>query len=235
MKRFYKNVSYVTCGDDGYIPLLDGKLIKTPLKNDLLCPTESLCQKIVDEWDAQKDEIDQSKMLFTQFVTTQIDKVSHENHYHKIRSGFSGFIDGDLITYFNQDDLVLYEQQKKNWLPLINATSEHIGIDYHVQKTFDIVPQDQNIHSFWQAWFLQFEGHHLNIIQLFLSLVPSPILCFLFINDDIDHDLLSHVVHLEEIRQQEEWGIDPVNAEKQAQFKREIAALSVYRDAIISS
>lgn len=234
MKRFYKIVSFEKTSDGFFVPLLDGKFIKTPLKNKLVCSSELLCQKIVTEWDNQVEDIDQASMIYTQFVTTQIDKVSSPTHYEIIRTGFDGFIDGDMITYFNPDDVVLFKQQNDVWLPLLKKISASIGNNYHIQKTFDIVSQSKAIHRFWQNWFLKFDGHALNIIQLFLSLIPSPILCFLFVNNNISQEELFRAVHLEEMRQQEEWGVDPVNIEKQAQFRREITALAIYRDVIFT-
>ena len=56
MKRFYMQVEVVPAAG-GHAIALDGKLVKTSGKHDLIVPSLALAAAIAAEWDAQQGEI----------------------------------------------------------------------------------------------------------------------------------------------------------------------------------
>ncbi|XP_062508284.1 ATP synthase mitochondrial F1 complex assembly factor 2-like isoform X2 [Corticium candelabrum] len=64
LKRFYENVG-IRKTSEGYAVALDGRVVKTPLRNELLVPSESLAVAIAAEWDAQWEKIQPSGMHLT--------------------------------------------------------------------------------------------------------------------------------------------------------------------------
>jgi len=79
MKRFYKLVS-VDAVRNGFEIQLDGRNIKTPMKNILSAPSRKLADAIMAEWAAQDKEILPDTMPLTQILSTRIDRVSNERH-----------------------------------------------------------------------------------------------------------------------------------------------------------
>ena len=77
MKRFDKLVS-TQSRSGGFLITLDGRPVKTALKNELLAPAEELANAIVLEWSEQEEDIIPDSMPLTQILSTKIDRVSHE-------------------------------------------------------------------------------------------------------------------------------------------------------------
>ena len=68
-KRFYKDVSV---GAEREI-LLDGRVVKTPMKAKLALPTLALADAVADEWRAQVGVINPALMPLTKLANTAID------------------------------------------------------------------------------------------------------------------------------------------------------------------
>lgn len=61
-KRFYKNSSVLYSGNNQYEITLDNRKLKTPNGGQFLVRSEPLAIAIAAEWNAQKENIDRSKM-----------------------------------------------------------------------------------------------------------------------------------------------------------------------------
>ena len=51
MKKFWEKVSIKKISSDSFCIMLDDKILKTPLKRELISPKLNLAQEIVKEWD----------------------------------------------------------------------------------------------------------------------------------------------------------------------------------------
>src|SRR6266702_1724783 len=75
MRRVYKEAKAVAMAG-GHGVALDGGLIKTPGRRDLLMPSGALATAIAEEWDVQHDEVRPTKMPLTRLAATCIDRVA---------------------------------------------------------------------------------------------------------------------------------------------------------------
>ena len=66
-KRFYKDVT-TEARDDGYVILLDGRVLKTPKKALLIIDRYDRAVQVATEWDAQVSEINPSLMPATRLM-----------------------------------------------------------------------------------------------------------------------------------------------------------------------
>jgi len=66
-KRFYKEVSLDLRGG-AYVILLDGRVLKTPKKADLIIEREDRAAQVAAEWEAQEHEINPSLMPATRLM-----------------------------------------------------------------------------------------------------------------------------------------------------------------------
>ena len=73
MKRFYKDV---TVSAEPYRILLDGRVVKTPMRAALTLPTLALVEAVAEEWRGQGAEIVPHTMPLTKLANTAIDRVS---------------------------------------------------------------------------------------------------------------------------------------------------------------
>ena len=75
MKRFYDTVSHAAT-EGGFEILLDGRAVKTPAKNPLICKTENLAEAVAEEWRQVKDVIKPENMAVTGFINAAIDRIA---------------------------------------------------------------------------------------------------------------------------------------------------------------
>jgi chaperone required for assembly of F1-ATPase len=139
VKRFYETVS-VAIVDDGYVVELDGRVIRTPLKDPLTLPTKALAEKIAAEWDGQGDEVDPKSMPFTQLSNGAQDLLGQ--HREQVIDTLVGFIDADLICYraSNPNDLVA--RQTAHWQPLVDWFADEFGVALKVTDSLALIKQD---------------------------------------------------------------------------------------------
>ena len=71
MRRFWKEVTTQQSAWGVGIEL-DGRPLKTPMRNALLLPTTALTDAVVAEWRAVEKEIDPAKMPFTGFANADL-------------------------------------------------------------------------------------------------------------------------------------------------------------------
>ena len=77
MKRFYKQAGVVPVAD-GHGVTLDGRLVKTPGKRDLVVPSPALAAAMAAEWEAQQGEVRREAMPLTRLAGVTIDRNSVE-------------------------------------------------------------------------------------------------------------------------------------------------------------
>ena len=75
MRRFWKSVGREQ-GTYGYGIRLDGRALKTPMRNELYLPTKALADAVVAEWEGVAEEIDPAAMPMTGFANAAIDHVA---------------------------------------------------------------------------------------------------------------------------------------------------------------
>ena len=66
-KRFYEAAD-IAAHETGFHVTLDGRVLKTPGKKPLVCPSRDQAQQVADEWQAQVDEIKPETMPCTRLM-----------------------------------------------------------------------------------------------------------------------------------------------------------------------
>jgi chaperone required for assembly of F1-ATPase len=126
MKKFYKLAEAGTA-PGGHVVRLDGKVIKTPLKHNLILPSAALAQAVAAEWAAQGDEIVPPSMPLTQLANTMLDKsAGHERSL--LEEQVYEYGASDLVCYFADRPQSLIARQEKHWKPLLDWMKEDCGV-----------------------------------------------------------------------------------------------------------
>lgn len=225
MKKFYKKASLLEKGNLFSVGL-DGRAIKTPLGHTIALPSKALAEKLVEEWDSQKEDILPQSMPLTQIVTTHLDKTvgQRESVYQTIFP----YVHGDTILYFNGDEEDLFVEQEEKWLPFIRRFEKEFGVSYTVQK--DIIAQDQAELTFkkWIELIECLRDEELTFFQIGISLTASPLLTWYFMKNEISIDDVVNTTLLEEIFQSRRWGRDVEGERKENELRKELSALREY-------
>ena len=130
-RRFYKEASV---GGDAapFQILLDGRAVKTPKKRALAVPAKELAEAIADEWQAQQEFVDPSRMPLTRFANTAIDAVSETED--AVAADIVAYAGSDLVCYRAEMPEELVALQTRDWNPIV------AWADRTLHATFRVLP-----------------------------------------------------------------------------------------------
>ena len=220
-RRFYKNVDKTSQGD-GHIITLDGRVLKTPAKADLVLPNQALADAIAGEFEAQSAEIVPDTMPIFSLASTVIDRIMTQRQVlddEMVRYGL-----GDLICYHceQEEDENLASRQAQKWGSVQAWLAQRYDINL---ATFTgIMPQTQSqdvaeklppIISAIDDWF------YLGLYRI-TTLSGSLALGLGFVERHYNVDDVMALAFLDELYQEEKWGADSFAVERRDNIQREI-------------
>lgn len=204
-KRFWKEAQVVQTGD-GWTVTLDGRAVKTPAKTALTVPTAAIARAVAVEWDAQEGEIDPLSMPFTRTANAAIDKVAVQRA--EVADMLAAYGDADLLCYRADSPAELVERQAQTWDPYLDWAATALGAR--------LLPRVGLMHESQDETALLTLARHTHALSSFelasfhdlVSLTGSLILGFAAAQDQgAAHDIWA-ASRLDEIWQEEQWGVD---------------------------
>ena len=142
MRRFWKEVT-ARQSAWGFGIELDGRPLKTPMRNALLLPTIALTDAVVAEWLAVEKDIDPATMPFTGFANAAIDHVATD------RTEFAGRIaaygETDAFCYRAEAEDALAMRQAAEWDPWLDWAQGLYDVRFNLVE--GIMPQPQPVAS----------------------------------------------------------------------------------------
>ena len=144
MKKFWEKVSIKKISSDSFCVMLDKRILKTPLKRDLVLQNLNLAQEILKECDQDSKKINTESMIFYGLISTSLDKII-DNRSSYI-DDILNYIDTDLICYRAENPKELVELQKNKWDPIILLIEKYIGIKVKIFKGVSPKKQHSNVH-----------------------------------------------------------------------------------------
>lgn len=116
-KRFWTEAR-AERGADGWVVLLDGRPVRTPVRNALTLPSEALARAVAEEWQAQEGEIDPYAMPLTRSANSAIDKVIPQ--FDAVAELLLSYGETDLLCYRADAPEALAARQAELWDPLLD-------------------------------------------------------------------------------------------------------------------
>lgn len=114
-KRFYKQATAAPGGDGGFGVALDGKPVRTPARQPLAVPSESLAEALAAEWQAQQERIDPATMPLTRLVSTALDGVASAQE--EVFEDILRYAGSDLLCYRAATPEALAAREAELWDP----------------------------------------------------------------------------------------------------------------------
>jgi chaperone required for assembly of F1-ATPase len=221
-RRFYKAVSAGQVAD-GFGVFLDGKPVKTPGGKALILPNPALADMLAKEWDAQATHIEMAKMRATRLAFTAIDFVGGSRD--AVAAEIGRYAGADAVCYFADGPDALIERQQAQWEPMIAWAEQTLGVEF-VQVT-GIRHQEQPAVSLLKLARLAEEEDDFGLVALAhaTALFGSAILAFALGRGALDGAAALDLSRLDEIFQQERWGVDEEAAERAADLLAEALML----------
>ena len=138
MKRFWKAAS-VEPADAGWAIALDGRPVRTPVRQPLIVPTQDLAEAIAAEWNAVSDTVDPMAMPLTGLANAAIDRIAPDRA--TFAASIAKYGEGDLLYYRADRPAALAERQAAAWDPPLAWARRRFDVDFVVTEGFAHVPQ----------------------------------------------------------------------------------------------
>ena len=221
-RRFYKAVSTGQVAD-GTGVFLDGKPIRTPAGKPLTAPDARLADILASEWDAQATHIEIATMPATRLAFTAIDFVGEARD--AVAAEIGRYAGADAVCYFADGPDILIERQTRRWGPLIAWAELALGV--HFVRVTGIRHQEQPAVTLLRLARLAEEENDFGLAGLghATALFGSAILAFALQRGELDGPAALDLSRLDEMFQQERWGVDEDAAERAANMQVEAAML----------
>jgi chaperone required for assembly of F1-ATPase len=205
MKRFYTSAS-IRRADDGYEILLDRRPVKTPARNSLRVPNESLAQAIAAEWEAQGEEIAPLAMPLTGLANAAIDRVAPDPE--SFAAGLSLYGESDLLCYRAEEPVPLVQRQSELWDPLLAWARQRFGVDFETVCGIIHRAQPSETLEMLRRAVAARGAFELAALSPLVTISGSLLIALALAEDAISLDAAWTAANLDEAWQAEQWGED---------------------------
>lgn len=219
MKRFYKDVSVVPDAD-GFAVLLDGKPVKTPARNTLRLPSQTLAQAIAAEWQAQGDEVRAVSMPLLRLANTVIDGVAANRD--EVVDAILRFGVNDLICYRAHQPPDLHRRQVEGWDPLLDWARQRWNAHLTVADGITHVDQPPQALAALRAAVAGYDPFTLGGLHVIASITGSLVLGLAAVEGHVAGARAFALSRIDETYQAEKWGADAEAQKRAAALAHEV-------------
>jgi chaperone required for assembly of F1-ATPase len=221
VKRFYQKAESVLA-PGGHAIALDGKLVRTPGKRDLIVPNRALAAAIAEEWDAQQGEIHPPTMPLTRLSTTTIDRVATQRD--AIVQQTANYAGTDLVCYRATHPPALAARQQAVWQPLIDWAV--LRYDAPLTVTAGVIPKSQSAVSLraFAAAVAEQDDFVLAALHVATAACGSLVIALALLDGHVDAPAAFAASQLDESFQIEAWGEDAEQAGRRTALAADIEA-----------
>jgi chaperone required for assembly of F1-ATPase len=203
-RRFYKEASV---GDVAPFQIfLDGRAVKTPKKRALAVPTKALAEAIAEEWRAQEEFVDPSRMPLTRFANTAIDAVSETAD--AVAADIVAYAGSDLVCYRAETPEELVALQSRAWNPVVAWADATLGVTFRVVPGIVHVQQPPAALAAVAAALTPHDAFRLTGLHVLTTLTGSALLALSLARGAETSDEAWGAAHVDEDYQISLWGED---------------------------
>jgi chaperone required for assembly of F1-ATPase len=221
-KRFYKEVQTAAV-DGGFGVLLDGRAVRTPAGAKLVLPAEALARLVAEEWSIQGEEIVLADMPSTRLAHTAFDRVPAVRE--AVAEEAARYAGSDVLCYFADGPEGLVAREQAEWEPWLSWAERELGL--RLVRVTGVVHQTQPEETLAraQALALALDDFRLTGLASAAALFGSAVLAFALERGKLSGEAAFGLSRLDEIFQEERWGIDAEAAERTGRMLAEAQML----------
>jgi chaperone required for assembly of F1-ATPase len=200
-KRFWREV---TVQDRGI--RLDGRVLRTPGRAELLVPTDALVSAIAEEWRTVEGVIDPRAMPLTGLANAAIDRVAPD--VPAFASGLTRYAESDLLCYRADHPASLLARQSGMWDPPLDWARRRYDVDFVV--TAGLLPVDQPAETIRRlsAAIAARDAFPLAALSVLITLSGSLVLALALAEGALSEEQAWQAAELDEFWQAEHFGED---------------------------
>ena len=230
MKKFWEKVSIKKISSDSFCVMLDKRILKTPLKRDLLLPNLNLAQEIVKEWDQNSQKINTESMIFYGLMSTSLDKIIDNKNLYI--NDILDYVDTDLLCYRAENPKELVELQKNKWDPIILLIEKYIQTRVRVFQGVLPKKQHSTVHVRLNNLINQFDIFEISALHRLTNITGSIFLSLCVLKKDILSNEVFELSFLDELWQAENWGFDDETSKKRKEISIELNRSIYFLDCL---
>lgn len=230
MRRFWKQVS-LEQGAFGHALRLDGRALKTPMRNALYLPTKALADAVVAEWEAVGEVLDPAAMPMTGFANAAIDHVAPDPA--AFASAIAAYAESDAFCYRAAADEPLAPKQAEIWDPWLDWAQGRYDVSFRIVEGVLHQPQPEATLEKLRAAVRARGTFELAAMAKLAHLAGSLIAVMAIVERAGDAQSLWEATCLEELWQEQNWGADhwaqKNRADREAEFMQAAHFLDLLR------
>lgn len=223
-KRFYKTA---TVTDDNGIAL-DGRPVRTPLKQPLKLPTRELAEAIAREWEGQGDTINPAAMILTKLANTAIDRVADDQK--RIADEIVNFAGADQVSYRAHEPEALVARQAEHWNPVIDWAMAQLDAPFVTTAGIMHREQPEEALRAFARHVEKLDPWTLTALHNLATITGSALIAAMLAEGAIDREAAWRAAFVDEDWEVELWGQDEAAAQRRAALRREFDACVDFLD-----
>jgi chaperone required for assembly of F1-ATPase len=225
-RKFYKSVEV----SDSNAILLDGRAIRTPLKNVMQLPNRDLAVAVASEWQAQVEVINTETMPLTKLANTALDRaVTERDHVLNEVVDYAG---SDLVCYWADRPPELVQAQRQHWQPVLDWANGELPASFKKVEGLRHDPQDGTTLSRLRERVSALGPWQLTGLYQVMTLTGSALLAFMLQQSAAEADKIWTAAHVDEDYQISQWGEDNEAVARRNKRKLEFDGLVRYLELL---
>jgi chaperone required for assembly of F1-ATPase len=221
VKRIYRKAEAAPAAG-GHGVALDGRLVKTPGRRDLVVPSPALAAAIAAEWEAQHGEIRREAMPLTRLAGVTVDRDAARRE--AVVRQIADYAGTDLVCYRAAHPPALAARQQAVWQPLLDWAAGRYAAPLTV--TSGVIPSSQPAGSLtaFTAAVAAYEDFALTALHAATVACGSLVIALALLEGRLDPAGAFAASQLDESFQIEAWGEDQEQTKRRAALCTEISA-----------
>ncbi len=229
-KRFWKEAGVGARGDAGWPVTLDGRTPQSPGGRRLVLPSEALAALVAAEWAAQGEFILTATMPATRLAFTAIDRIADARE--AVADEVAAYAGSDALCYFAEGPDGLIRREEEAWGPWLDWAESDLGLAFVRVRGLIHRPQPAQTVARVRALALEFDDFGLAGLAWAASLFGSAVLALALARGRLDGEAALQLSRLDEIFQEERWGVDEEAAARVEGLRAEARALEAWFRAL---
>ena len=228
-RRFYQKATGAVF-EDGYAVLLDGRPARTPGGVRLKLPTLALAELLAAEWEATQGVINFEAMPATRLAFTVIDRV--EDVRGGIAAQVARYAGSDVVCYLADGPQGLIDREEAAWAPWRDWAARELNLTLACTSGIGHVAQPLESLSRAEVLALELDDFSLAALAFAAALLGSAVLAFAVQRGALGAPAALAASRIDEIFQEERWGVDAEAAARVAVLEREADMIDAWFGAL---
>lgn len=230
IKKFYQQAEAGTAPGDGgvtYVVRLDGRILKTPLKQTLALPSAVMAEAIAAEWQVQGDVVVPDSMPLTQLANTMIDKAAG-NERPALNDEICKYAASDLVCYLATHPPELVKRQEDLWLSLLTWLDQTHGVTLTAIQGIRYEDQPETSLTKMRVLIEGLSAADFTVVQAITGITGSVVIGLALLQGRLTGEQAHAAACVDEIYQLEKWGEDKIARDRITRIQREIDSCAAF-------